>query len=155
MKTKKSDLIVAIIITLLVVILTGLLIAWMTGMFKDKKKDIDNGTEKIDGAIGSMAEFDLLVYDGDTIGGERLVELISDFDTKDVQVSIWVHTLDNKDEYYNYAYTTDNNLGAPLETPIPTDKADEGYITPSAKFIGKVLKNTNSEIVCLNFVQQK
>lgn len=154
MKTKKSDLIVAIIITLLVVILTGLLIAWMTGMFKDKKKDIDNGTEKIDGAIGSMAEFDLLVYDGDTIGGERLVELISDFDMKDVQVSIWVHTLDNKDEYYNYEYT-DDNLGTALTTIPPTGKATAGYITPSAKFLGKVLKNTNGEIVCLSFTQQK
>lgn len=155
MKTKKaSDLIVTILITVLVVVLTGLLIAWTTGMFKEKKNDINKGTEKIDKALGSMEDFDLLVFDNNTIGGDGLLEVISDFDDKDVPASIWVHTLDNTDAYYNYAYTA-NNLGTASTAVPPTSKATAGYITPSANFKGEVLRNANDEIVCIKFTQQK
>ncbi len=154
MKTKKVDLIPMVILTVIVVVLCGLFIAWLTGTFKDKKVDMDSGTEKIDSAIGSVADFDLLVYDGDIIRGKTLIKLIEDFDTKDVQVSIWVHTLDNSDTYYNYAYTS-NNLGTTVTVTPPPGKAASGYITPSGSFLGEVLKNVNGEIVCLKFSQQK
>ena len=59
------------------VILVGLIIAWSTGVFKDKRKDLNEGTERIN-AISSMAEFDLLAYDGGSIMGSLLVDLIND-----------------------------------------------------------------------------
>lgn len=154
MKTKKMDLIPMVILTVIVVVLCGLFVAWLTGTFKDKKADMDSGTEKIDSAIGGIADFDLLVYDGDMIRGKSLTKLIAEYDSKDVQVSLWVHTLDNTDAYYNYAYTA-NNLGAAVTVTPPTGKASSGYITPSGSFLGEVLKNTNGEIVCIKFTQQK
>jgi FlaG/FlaF family flagellin (archaellin) len=156
MKTKKMDLIPMVILTVIVVVLCGLFIAWLTGTFKDKKVDMDSGTEKIDSAIGAMADFDLLVYDGDVIRGKSLTKLISEFKAKDVQVSICVHTLDGEITYYNYAYTGANLGDKVNDNKIPpTDKASDGYITPSGSFLGEVIKNTNGEIVCLRFTQQK
>lgn len=158
MKTKKSDLVVNILITVLVVVLAGLLIAWTTGMFKDKKKAINDGTEKIDGVISSVAEFDLLAYDDNTIRGDVLVDLIKEFKNRDAQLAIWVLTLDNMPTGTNYNYNFDpgtNMLGIAAEDTPPTDKSAAGYITPTASFVGKVLKNVNNEIVCIKFTQQK
>jgi hypothetical protein len=156
MISKYSDLIAKILITAVVVVLTGLLIAWMAGLFKDKKQDLNSGTEKIDEAINSMADFDLLVYDGNTISGDTLAKLISDLKTKDIALSIWVNTLDTANAYYNYAFTpASNTLGASVAITPPSGKASSGYITPSANFLGTVIKNTNDEIVCLKFTQQK
>lgn len=157
MKTKKSDLVVNILITVLVVVLAGLLIAWMTGMFKDKKKAINDGTEKINGVISSVAEFDLLAYDDSTIRGDVLLDLIEEYKDKDVKVSIGVHTLDNITTgiYYNYGYASDNLVEPALTITPPAGKSETSYITPSASFLGEVLRNPNNEIVCLKFTQQK
>jgi hypothetical protein len=46
-------------------------------------------------------------------------------------------------------------LGIAAEDTPPTDKSAAGYITPTASFVGKVLKNVNNEIVCIKFTQQK
>lgn len=140
--------------TAVIVVLVGLLIAWMAGVFKDKKQDLNSGTEKIDKAINSIADFDLLVYDGDTISGETLSELISEYKSKDIPISIWVHTLDSSDAYYNYSFTT-NNLGTAVTITPPASKTASSYITPSGNFLGDVIKNSNNEIVCLKFSQQK
>lgn len=154
MKTKKSDLIVKILITAVVVVLAGILIAWMAGLFKDKKQDLNSGTEKIDNTINSMADFDLLVYDGDTVTGKTLTKLIADFKAKDAKVSVGVTTLDANTSYYNYLFTS-GNLGVIDATIPPTTKSATGYITPSGKFLGSIIKNTNDEIVCVKFTQQK
>ena len=78
MKTKNSDIAVKIFMVVVAVILVGLIIAWSTGVFKDKRKDLNEGTERINNAISSMAEFDLLAYDGGSIMGSLLVDLIND-----------------------------------------------------------------------------
>jgi hypothetical protein len=157
MKTKKSDLVVNILVTVLVVVLAGLLIAWMTGMFKDKKKSINDGTQKIDGVLSSVAEFDLLAYDDSTVRGDVLTDLIKEYKEKGVQLAIWVITLDNTSNFYNYGFNQENKVltEAPTATVPPSTKSDSGYITPSASFVGEVIKNTNNEIVCLKFTQQK
>lgn len=136
MKTKKSEMVAKIFITAVVVVLVGLLIAWMTGVFKDKKQDLNSGTEKIDQAINSMADFDLLVYDGDTISGKTLIETIANLKAKDVKVSVWVLTLDGNNAYYNYAFTpATNTLGDANATVPGTSKLTAGYITPSGNFL--------------------
>lgn len=154
MKTKGSDLIAKILIAAIIVILTGLMIAWMAGLFKDKKQDLNSGTEKINNTINSMADFDLLVYDGNTINGETLAQLISDYSDEKVPVSIQVKTLDNNTINYNYSVAS-NNLGTTITITPPAGKSANGYITPSGKFVGSIVKNTNDEIYCLAFEQKK
>ncbi len=162
MKTKKSDLVAKIFLAAVIVILVGLLIAWMMGVFKDKKQDLNSGTEKIDGTLSSVADFDLLVYDGDTIRGETLVDLIEEVCDKKLELSIAVKTLVNAEKsapvtiYYNKVLTTKKEINE--ETPSSLnqkDKSIDSYITPSANFKGEVLKNKNNEITGILFTQQK
>lgn len=154
MKSKYADIAAKIILTVVIVILVGLLVAWMVGLFKDKKQDLNSAMDKTNTVINSLADFDYLAYDGAVISGESLVEIISEFKNRGEQVAICVQTLDGADTDYIYNYTS-NNLGSPSSAAVPTSKTSSGYITPTGNFKGKVLKNSNEEIVCLRFKQQK
>lgn len=159
MKTKNSSsLVIGIIGIAVIVILLGILIAWGLGLFKDKKQEANAATAKIDSATQSMADFDLLAYDDYTIKGGSLIDLITEYKTKDVQVSLWVYTLDKISTYYNYALTTTtstSDLGAAVTVTPPASKSADGYITETANFLGSVIRNENNQIVCLKFTQQK
>ena len=154
MKTKNADIAAKIIITVVMVILVGLLVAWMVGLFKDKKQDLNSATEKTNTVISSVADFDVLVYDGAVISGESVAEVITDYKNRGIQVAICVQTLDGTDTDYNYNYTS-NNLGTASTAAIPTSKTTAGYITSTGNFKGSILKNNNDEIVCVRFKQQK
>lgn len=165
MKSKnESSLVVNIFLVVVVVVLVGLLIAWMTGVFKDKRQDLNNGTEKIDHVIGTISEFDLVVYDGYTMKGSSLVELINEYTTKEAPVAIGVQTLanmkgtSNKTTYYNYSITSDSsgyNLGTKKSDTVPTVKTSDDYIAPNESFKGEILRNSNNDIIGILFVQQK
>ena len=75
MKVVKAELTAKILITAMIVILVGVLIVWMTGVFSDKKADINSGTGKIESKTNEISEFDILAWDGETIGGKALVDL--------------------------------------------------------------------------------
>jgi len=155
MKCKNADFVYKVLFIVVGVILSGLLIAWLVGTYRDKKSEADSGTQKINSITRSMADFDLTVYDGASIRGESLLELISELNRKGVVVAIGVKTLANEDGvYYNYNYSSGNLGGIVTITPTP-QKAAENYITPTANFIGNVIRNQNDEIVCIEFTQQK
>ena len=92
MKTKKSDIAVKIFLVVVAVILVGLIIAWSTGVFKDKKKDLSKGTEKINSAISSMSEYDIQMYSEASISGDSLVDLIERVRKEQLDLSIVVKT---------------------------------------------------------------
>ena len=150
MKSKNSDMVVKIFLVVVAVILVGLVIAWTTGVFKEKKSDLDQGTERINSAISSMAEFDLLVYDGGTITGSLLLDLIEDKDADSEKL-----------EGVEILYTTlADDLKASPATPAtyPTSapkKENERYINPNGLFKGEVKRNDNNVIEKLIFTQQK
>jgi hypothetical protein len=166
MKAKNSSgLIVGIVITVFVIIIVGVVIIWSSGYFNQNKKTLDRSTSKIDKAIGSMAEFDLEVYDGKSLRGDALVELIKEIKDDGVVVSIGVKTLSigptGTPEQYNYTYGAVTNGKAEITpTPIasptpPTDKSNSNYINPNGSFVGQVIRNKNDEIVAIEFTQQK
>ena len=156
MKTKNaSGLVVGIVITLFIVIILGVVILWGSGYFNQNKKSLDQSTGKIDKTLGTMSEFDLEVYDDNSLSGAAVVELIEDLEENATEVSIGVQTLDaTSPTYYNYAFTS-NNLGAAVTvTPTPV-KSAENYINQNASFLGKTIRNENDQIICVLFTQQK
>lgn len=163
MKSKNSNLVVGVIITVFFIILVGVIIMWTTGQFNSKKKTMDNSTNKIDQAIGGMSEFDWTVYEGNPVSGAQLVDVIKDVIAKKEVIAIRVCTLANltAGEDYNYDYTpaasgTDATIKAITTPPAPTTtKTDKDYINPNESFIGKVIRNTNNEIICVQFTQQQ
>jgi FlaG/FlaF family flagellin (archaellin) len=156
MKTKNaSGLVVGIVITLFVIILSGTVIVWGSGYFNQNKKTMDKSTAKIDQTIGSMTDFDLAVYDGKSIQGEALTKLIKDIDDKKIQISIGVHTIKSK----GYVYYVNKYDGKELKlgeaaASISTTKTDDEYINPNGTFLGKVIRNENKDIICIEFEQQ-
>lgn len=146
MKTKNSDIAVKIFLVVVAVILVGLIIAWSTGVFKDKKNDLNEGTEKINNAISSMAEFDLLVYDGGSISGDALVELIRTSNDKDPSFVISVITLASSPTETSYTGTSS------YPSPEPAKEASN-YINPNGMFKGKIKREDNENITGLTFTQ--
>ncbi|NLK03279.1 MAG: hypothetical protein GX319_02585 [Clostridiales bacterium] len=162
MKTKNSDIAVKIFLVVVAVILVGLLIAWSTGVFKDKRNDLNEGTERINNVLGSMAEFDLLVYDSASISGDTLVKLIADVKNRELELSIGVNTLANPSvsstRYYNRSMkneTSGNVLGSEVTLNPTTDKTDDDYINPTGKFKGEIKRDVNDNIIGLVFVQHR
>lgn len=144
MKTKNSDIAVKIFLVVVAVILVGLLIAWSTGVFKDKKKDLNDGTARINKTISTMAEFDLLTYDGASITGSLLLDLIQEAgDGKLGGVVIKVETIAAKGTPAAY----------PSAAPEPT-KSNPNYINPNGVFKGAVKRNDNGVIESIMFTQQ-
>ncbi len=144
MKTKNSDIAVKIFLVVVAVILVGLLIAWSTGVFKDKKKDLNDGTARINKTISTMAEFDLLTYDGASITGSLLLDLIQEAgDGKLGGVVIKVETIAAKGTPAAY----------PSATPEPT-KSNPNYINSNGVFKGAVKRNDNGVIESIMFTQQ-
>ena len=145
MKTKNSDIAVKIFLVVLAVILVGLIIAWSMGVFKDKKSDLDNGTTRINNAISSMAEFDLLVYDRCTITGSLLLELIEEMNNAKDGNRLYGITI----EYVNLKEQPKQVTPSPGAT-LPTG------INPNGIFKGEVDRDENTNAIDkLIFTQQK
>lgn len=163
MKTKYADIAAKIIITVVIVILVGLLVAWLVGLFKDKKQDLNSSTEKINTTVNSVADFDYLSYDGASISGKSLVDLIKETVADAPELSIAVQTYVNSKKstpvtvYYNKAVTSNNSIDSTgtITTLNQSSKSSDSYITPNGSFIGKVLKNPNEEVTGILFVQKK
>lgn len=148
MKTKNSDIAVKIFLVVVAVILVGVIIAWSTGVFKDKRNDLNEGTDRINKAISTMAEFDLLTYDDGSITGSTLVDLVERVRKEGLEISVIVKTNANS-EKDGVTYTS-------TETPdFQTSKIDDNYINPNGIFEGSVERNANGVIKSLTFIQVK
>lgn len=163
MKSKYADIAAKIIITVVIVILVGLLVAWMVGLFKDKKQELNSSMEKINTTANSVADFDYLSYDGASISGKTLVELIMETVEDAPELSIAVQTYANLKKstpvtiYYNKALSANNSINSSgtVTTLNQSSKSNDNYIAPNGSFIGKVLRNPNDEVTGILFVQKK
>jgi len=145
MKFKNDDLPVKIFLVVVAVVLVGLIVAWSTGVFKDKKKDLNEGTERINKAISSMTEFDLLTYDGGSVTGSFLLDLIEDVRKGKLDLEISVITGANGSQNFS-----------PSVTPTPVaDRHNDAYINPNGIFVGKLERDENGIIEKITFTQQK
>lgn len=151
MKTKKSsELPVKIFLVVVGVILVGLIIAWAMGVFKEKKKEIDNSTERINRALSSMAEFDILVLDGSTINGDLLLEIL-----KEKYVEKTERFSNIAIQYYTLK---DSKTAKPTDTSgITKDNYKEKFndINLNGVFEGTVERDENGIINKIIFRQKK
>lgn len=149
MKTKNSDIAVKIFLVVVGVILVGLLIAWSVGVFKDKKNDLNRSTEKINNAIESMADFDLMIYEGDSIKGDTVIDLINEVNEKMYDIKITVKTNMNKN-----GSTYGKGENSKWKAYDIADKTDENYINPNGIFTGELIKNGNGIVEEVVFTQK-
>lgn len=129
------------------------------------KSIVSSGTSQLNAMSSEYQDVNKSIYDGSTILGSELVNMIKKSIEKDEYISIVVQTLANKTGVaYNYAYvpTTTNGVvvHAIAATPAPektvTDlKGNSNYINPSAQFLGTVYKDVNNNVICILFEQQE
>lgn len=146
MKTKNNDIAVKIFLVVVAVILVGLLIAWSTGVFKDKRNDLNDGTERINKTISSIAEFDMLAYDGGSITGSLLIDLIKKVEKGELELeSIDVGT---KESPTPTPYSNSQKYN------LEDKKHDPKHINPNGIFKGVIGRSDNGIIDKIVFTQQ-
>lgn len=142
-------------------------------MANEGKASVSAGTSKYNEMASSQDDTDLMAYDGSTILGNQLVDLIKK--TVDAgeskYLSIRVKTLKNKNnnkegEFYNYELNKPKEDGDTYElaefikgnkyapnTADPKNTQDENYINPMSEFYGSVVRDLNGNVIGLIFEQ--
>lgn len=112
------------------------------------------GTEQLNAMTSEYSNVDISVYDGNTILGSELVNLIKKtIDNKDY-LSIVVRTLGSSRTDYNYVYDdVTNSLTGEGTKVIEKSKAQTAYINKGSQFMGSVIKDQNNNIICIWFEQ--
>lgn len=155
MKTKRSDIPPKMVALVVGFILVCIIALWLVTYVKEKKEDLNSADTKSDKAIASMADFDLLAYNGASIRGDALVDLIDEMNDNKAELSIGVKTTAvTTATYYNYTYSSTGNTLTASTTYSAPSKADTTYINLTANFLGDVIRNSNNEIVGITFTQQ-
>ncbi len=115
-------------------------------------------TNEITKTTDSVLETKFTQYDGENITGANVLNLIKTTYSEDNEVYILVKNKSNSTGVY-YCYKADLTKFTAAEQSAAIkkarSKADTGcYITPSGKFSGEVVRNSNDTIVGLIFTQE-
>jgi LPS O-antigen subunit length determinant protein (WzzB/FepE family) len=128
-------------------------------MTNEGKSAVNSSTSNLNNMTGQYQDIDKAIYDGATVQGSEVVNLIKKILNSEEYLAIRVSTKANTNRDYNYAFTAAGessaaSLGTKTTNALSTSKSDSFYINPNASFSGKVYKDANSIIICIEFVQQ-
>jgi len=162
MKFNKITDVTKIIIFAATIVVVCVLCALGFKMANEGKASVASGTNKYNEMASKQDDTELSAYDGSTIQGSQLVDLIKKtIDAKDV-LAIEVVTLANAagaDYNYTVSATAPYTLTA-ITTPTyapnttkPNLKTDINYINPGSTFMGSVKRDINGNIIALSFTQ--
>ena len=162
MKTGFFDLfkLIVIAVTALVVCI---LAYFMITTTNEGKSMATGGTTQIKGAAAGYQDISKSIYDGNTLLGDAVVDLIEYSIEEEQYVSIVVQTLANPTgAHYNYTHIVTTNkhsislTGTPTPlTTVTEDKSSINYINKGAQFEGEVFKDVNNNVVAIVFEQKK
>jgi hypothetical protein len=167
MKLNRITDVTKIIIFTATIILVCVLAALGFKMANEGKASVASGTNKYNAMASKQDDVELTAYDGSTILGSQIVDLIKKTIDREEQLAIQVITLGNKalgnttGKYYNYSPSEEDGLltiskiekeYAP-NTDDPKDRTKADYINPTSQFMGSVTRDANGNIIILSFSQ--
>lgn len=128
-------------------------------MSKQGKTAINTGTNQYNKMLEEYQDLGKAMYDSLEVSGAEVGNLITRVVTQKEYVAIRVKTKASEFICYNYYYDEEENAisnyeGKPYLSEITAHKGSDYYINPQADFLGKVIKNANGTIICIEFVQQ-
>ncbi len=128
-------------------------------MSKQGKTAINSGTNQYNKMLEEYQDLSFAMYGGLEVSGDEVRNLIIRTIQEKDYVAIRVKTKASDYVCYNYAYEDGKNIisnqnEAEFLTELPDNKGAAHYINPQADFLGKVIKNANGTIICVEFVQQ-
>ncbi len=165
-----------ILILVATVIVVCVLCAVGFKMVNEGKSAINSSTNNLSNMTSQYQDVDVALYDGATVQGSEVVNLIKKASDQSKYLAIGVLTLKKKGSstttadrdytYYNKYYTNTSTALADhgTSTPVITyssienstnPKSKSDFINSSAQFSGKVLKDLNGLIICVQFTQMK
>lgn len=114
-------------------------------------------TNEITAGVDNMMESKYTMYDGDTVSGSAVVNMISSTYSSDDNVYILVKTNANASGVYYVCDSNNERHDSDSQRNLMKNaktKSHNNYITPTGKFYGEVIRNANGAIVGLTFTQQ-
>lgn len=128
-------------------------------MSKQGKTAINSGTNQYNKMLEDYQDLDRAMYDGLEVSGSEVSALIMRMIEQKEYTSVRVKTKASDYMNYNYYYDVENNSISNKEEKsflmeLSSDKGAGHYINPQADFLGKVIKNANGTIICIDFIQQ-
>ncbi len=131
------------------------------------KSVASSGTSQLNAMSSEYQDVNKSIYDGSTILGSELVNLITKAMEKKDYLAIVVETKSNAKHStspvsYNYTfndsntgtYTLSEQTSSNRKELSQSNKGSDNYINPSAQFLGKVYKDANNNVICIEFAQQ-
>lgn len=154
MKTNFISDVTKIIIFAATVIVVCVLCAIGFKTANEGKSAVNAGTAQINSMASEYQDINKSIYDGTTILGSELVNLINKTVEKGDKeyLSIKVKTGAGATTNYNYDY--DDSMRKVSTTPTAI-KNDNSFINKTAQFKGQVIKDANNNIICISFEQTK
>ena len=120
---------------------------------REAKDTASNGANQINKLNSEFVESDKVIYDGATVSGSEVVNVIKKF--KNEKLGILVKT--NKCEtYYGYSFDeTDGDIIAQVNSKNidPTDSDCVNYVNPYVNFVGRIIRDKNEVITGIVFEQ--
>jgi len=159
LKTNNITDVTKIIIFAGTVIIVCVLCALGFKMANEGKAAVNSGTSQFNDMAADYQDVGLSIYDNATVLGSEVTNLIKKMVAagNTDYASISVKTLRNPTtgECYSYEFNGTNALsGSKLTVEPTTTKSSVDYINPSAEFTGKIYKDTNNNIICVEFTQK-
>ena len=119
---------------------------------REARETASGGANQINKLNTEFVESDKTIYDGATVSGSEVVNVIKKF--KKEKIGIFVKT-NRCSTYYNNSFDTRTGefVGAVNTNYDPTDASSEFYINPYGKFQGKIMRDENDVITGIIFEQ--
>lgn len=114
-------------------------------------------TNSVNDKMDNILESQYTQYEGTEVSGSQVLNLINETYTASDFVYITVTTKAGTTTTYVCDATTLDKFTSSAQSTLITnakDKAHNNYITPTGKFVGTVVRNTNQAIVGITFQQK-
>lgn len=115
------------------------------------KSAVTSGSRKFNEMASYQDSSELSVYDGSTILGNELVNIIKRAIDDNRYYAVYVRTRTSAISY-NYEYDPINNVIKGDGTKVvPKRPGDHGYINPDAQFYCTIKKDDDDIVICMDF----
>lgn len=150
----KAILIGASVAITLIIVTLGFFI------LRQGQSSINLTAKQISNMNSSIAESEYTMYDGVTITGSEVVDVIRKFKDENVGVHVTTNkTSPNGNWYINTVTVNASKVGtlgsaSPNTVSNTITETHTQYVNPNGKFEGEVIRDVNGVIVALRFVQK-
>jgi len=162
MKTNHMSDVTKVLILVATVIVVCVICAIGFKMVNEGKSAVNASTNNFNNMTSQYSEIDKSIYDGATVQGSEVVNFIKKSMDNNEYLAIVVKTKENSlGVHYNYTFHYPDDVNAPntlskQSSPVQLvqdQKNDANYINTSAQFSGKIYKDSNNIIICIEFTQ--